>query len=213
MYRFVKQTRVKNMIYGTHNTMTYLKPRKWWMWLFNWTAKCQSETIYKQIEAYKVRMFDMRVRFNGETPILAHGLVEYDDVDALDMNDFLTSYAERNPDEDFYCRVMLENTFMSSDKYPEQIKKFKEFCKALESNAPKNLHYVGGWKKDDFSCVYKFETKQPDMYGNHASCSKYKIVQIWPWIYAKLHNKESHKRGTDKTVLMLDFIQIGYNKH
>lgn len=197
------------MIYGTHNTMTYLPPRKWWMRLINWTAKCQSATLYEQAEKYNVRMFDMRVRFDGDTPILAHGLVEYRTIDAYDMDGFLVSYAEAHPDEEFFCRVMLENTFMSSDVYPEQIEKFKEFCNMLESDSPKNLHYVGGWKKDDFSRVYKFKTQQPDIFGVHSSCSKHKIVHLWPWIYAKLHNKNAHKNGTNKEVLMLDFIQIG----
>ena len=201
------------MIYGTHNTMTYLKPRKWWMWLFNWTAKCQSITLYEQANKYNVRMFDMRVRFRNGRPILAHGLVEYDVVDAWDMDDFLSNYAEQHPNEEFYCRVTLENTFMRENTYWDQIQKFKEFCYLLEINAPKNLHYVGGWQKLDFTKVYSFNTPQPDMYGNHASCSKYKIVQLWPWIYAKLHNKETHKKGTDKQVLMMDFIQMGYDKH
>ncbi|WP_173431811.1 hypothetical protein [Sharpea azabuensis] len=181
--------------------------------MFNWTAKCQSVTIYEQAEKYNVKMFDMRVRFKDGIPILAHGLVEYDLIDAWCMDDFLAEYAETHPKDEFYCRVMLENTFMSKDRYPKQIKAFKDFCKVLETNAPKNLHYVGGWRKDDFTNVYQFKTQQPDMHGSHASCSKHKIVQLWPWIYAKLHNKESHKRGTDKTVLMLDFIQIGYDKH
>ena len=36
------------MLIGSHNSFTYLKPRKWWMRLFTIFAKCQSENIIKQ---------------------------------------------------------------------------------------------------------------------------------------------------------------------
>ena len=36
------------MIKGSHNTMSYLTPRKWWMRLVAPWARCQSKTIDEQ---------------------------------------------------------------------------------------------------------------------------------------------------------------------
>ena len=64
---------------GSHNTMTYLKPHKWWMKLINFTSKCQSKDIEEQYAA-GVRYFDIRVCI-GEHDSLpthyGHGLIRY----------------------------------------------------------------------------------------------------------------------------------------
>ena len=64
---------------GSHNTMTYLKPQKWWMKLINFTSKCQSKDIEEQYAA-GVRYFDIRVCI-GEHDSLpthyGHGLIRY----------------------------------------------------------------------------------------------------------------------------------------
>ncbi|MCI6404172.1 MAG: hypothetical protein MR820_08870, partial [Prevotella sp.] len=63
---------------ASHNSLTYLRPVKWWMRLFNFIAKCQSKTIKEQYEDYKVRMFDFRVDFDKNNNLLVkHGLAVY----------------------------------------------------------------------------------------------------------------------------------------
>ena len=61
------------MIKGSHNSWTYLKPKKWWMYLIRWAAKCQSKNIIEQYNA-GVRCFDLRLKCkeNGDMCI-AHG--------------------------------------------------------------------------------------------------------------------------------------------
>ena len=68
-----------NMILGSHNSWTYLTPKKWWMKLISFTAKCQDYHIYDQYYRYGVRCFDLRVRFNSDgKAIISHGIIEYD---------------------------------------------------------------------------------------------------------------------------------------
>lgn len=77
------------MILGTHNSITYMKPRRWWIRPFAWMAKCQTMTLKQQWDA-GVRCFDFRVRkasFIDSNAYLCHGIAEYDCrlYEALDM--------------------------------------------------------------------------------------------------------------------------------
>lgn len=66
-----------------------------------------------------------------------------------------------------------------------------------------NPTYNGGIK------YFKFKYNTPTSEGCHASwATKCKLDDLWPWLYAKLHNKESRKKGTTKEYLSLDFIEI-----
>ena len=46
---------------ASHNSLSYIKPKKWWEKLINFTSKCQSYDIETQYE-YGVRLFDIRIR-------------------------------------------------------------------------------------------------------------------------------------------------------
>lgn len=98
-------------ILGAHNANTYLRPRKWWMRLINFTSKCQKLTIKEQLE-YGVRYFDFRIRFDEKKIdfINCHGLVEYESsVNALieDISSFC-----RNTKEHVHIRFVYDDTFI-----------------------------------------------------------------------------------------------------
>ena len=62
---------------GSHNSLTYLPCRKWWMYLINQTAKCQNKTLSEQFHD-GVRYFDIRLKWDRkEGWVIAHGLIEY----------------------------------------------------------------------------------------------------------------------------------------
>jgi hypothetical protein len=64
--------------------MTYLKPEKWWMKVFNFMSKCQEVSIEQQYDKYGIRVFDLRIAFDKSTPKFKHGLVTYKgDVEAV----------------------------------------------------------------------------------------------------------------------------------
>ena len=52
------------MILGSHNSWSYLTPRKWWMKLFRFVAQCQDYDIKTQYEQFGVRCFDLRLKFD-----------------------------------------------------------------------------------------------------------------------------------------------------
>lgn len=98
-------------ILGTHNSNTYLKPRKWWMRLINFTSKCQKLPIKKQFE-YGVRYFDFRIRYDKELELFlnCHGLVEY--TTPANQTVFLLSIlASVKETETIYIRFVYDDTF------------------------------------------------------------------------------------------------------
>lgn len=135
---------------GTHNSMTYMKPcggaKTLAMWPF---AKCQSMD-YKEQYDFGVRFYDLRIRFIDGTPYFAHGEVEFCDVDAYTVLDYLNSKG------DCAVNLVLEN---SSKIGTGQNDPFIALCKeSLEKY--KNIHFIGGWAKypDDHPIVFQFDT-------------------------------------------------------
>lgn len=98
-------------ILGAHNANTYLKPRKWWMRLINFTSKCQKLSIEEQFE-HGVRYFDFRIRYDKELGLFlnCHGLVEY--IEHLSYTVYPLSYfAEKIKPEPIYIRFVYDDTF------------------------------------------------------------------------------------------------------
>ena len=54
---------------GSHNSITYATPRKWWMKLFAWAARCQEIPIEEQFKM-GIRLFDFRYKINAKNHIL-----------------------------------------------------------------------------------------------------------------------------------------------
>lgn len=98
-------------ILGAHNANTYLKPRKWWMRLINFTSKCQKLTMNEQLK-YGVRYFDFRIRYDKELGVFrnCHGLVEYNTL--VNQTVLLLSiFAHINETETIYIRFVYDDTF------------------------------------------------------------------------------------------------------
>lgn len=98
-------------ILGAHNANTYLKPRKWWMKLINFTSKCQKLTMNEQLK-YGVRYFDFRIRYDKELGVFrnCHGLVEYNTI--VNQTVLLLSiFAHINETETIYIRFVYDDTF------------------------------------------------------------------------------------------------------
>lgn len=136
---------------GTHNSMTYMKPcgegKMMVMWPF---AKCQSMTYTEQYE-FGVRFFDLRIRFIDGKPFFAHGEVEFCEVDAYTVLDYLN---EKGGCEVNLC---LENTAAIGESQHEA---FKALAKECEEKY-KNIEFCGGWTKypGDHPVIYQFSGK------------------------------------------------------
>ena len=197
---------------ASHNTFTYLTPRKWWMRLLAFTARCQRVSFNEQFEK-GAQMFDLRVRFDeyGHL-VICHGLIEYDD-SCFDFGfalPFLNSKA-REEGIIYYCRVVLES------KHPDHFQKerFRKYCEFLPSAFP-CIRFYGGNDRSDWSCqhpIYDFGTPMPDIDEKHASTTALfprfpRLDDLWPWLYARLFNHRNIKKGTTHDWLMIDFVDI-----
>ena len=196
------------MILGSHNSMSYLPVKQWYLKPFYWVGRCQSKDIEEQYKT-GVKLFDFRIRFEeNNAPVFAHGPMKFKG----DVYEYLTML-NKIAESPVYCRIILEsNSPMKNQEKQEEL--FIEFCKNL-SNYP-NIIPFGGRRKYDWSILYNFGTKEPVLDDKYSSTTNIfggpinkwtaKIDDIWPWLYAKTHNKRLLKYGTDKDVLFIDFV-------
>lgn len=190
------------MILGSHNSWTFVKPLKWWMRILNFTAKCQDKNIIEQYEA-GVRCFDLRLlpstdSFYNE---LTHNRIRYkyrhyklyDDLHYL------------NDKKDCYIRILFDarNKEQSTDYGKD---KFTLYCRCLEANFT-DIKFFGGNSLYDGETLYKFKTPTPTIEGAYGSARKpNSIYAIFPKLYAKFFNKKELNKGTDKNILMIDYV-------
>lgn len=190
------------MILQSHNSWSYIKPKKWWLRPFRFMARCQKASIYSQYYDYDVRSFDLRVRFNkkGEM-VIAHGFFQFD-IDYATLMKHLEFMNEHK------CIVRVLHEARNKKQYTEDsVSRFREFCTAMELKFPDIKFYCGrnlyNW---EFDYKYEYEPSEEAVYS---SVQDPKIIDDWfPWIFARLNNKETYLNGTDKDILAMDFVNI-----
>lgn len=193
---------------GSHNSLSYLPCRKWWMYLINWAAKCQSKTLSEQYHS-GVRYFDIRLKWDDkkEDWVIAHGLIEYKgDIRRIleTLNSLADYYNER-----IYVRFLLEYNKRPDDEATKIIK-LNVFVECMRGRYSNIMYHLVETKWNEKIIEQYIE----DMVLVHAYSSVLGNKRFFwiPYWYAKIHNKESRKtcKNTleDKVnrVLMLDFI-------
>lgn len=190
---------------GSHNSWSYLKPTKWWMRLFAFTAKCQTYDIKTQYNDYGVRMFDLRIRFDEDgSPIICHGLMEY----KYDITDLYSDLNWLDSQEDVTIRYLLElrGNYCNTEEWQrEQFIKFYENAKFLY----RKLNWAEGRDLPDFDRLI-FDIPEVNIVEKYSSVCPPKIIDDWwPWLYAKLHNKKNkEKYKNDNCYLLIDYVNI-----
>lgn len=181
---------------GTHNSMTYLKPKHWWLYPFKFIAQCQDLTIEEQYE-FGIRNFDLRISYTKDGELeFRHGLIAYKG-DVLKTLEYLNSRSEP-----VYVKFWLECT--KEDLRQEELFKFD--CKSFEEQYS-NIKFYGGKSKAK-SNLYNFKNTEPQHNSKFASLQPPLIDDLWPKLYAKLHNKKT-KEKYNTGLLVLDFVEIG----
>lgn len=188
-------------ILGSHNSWSYLPVRKWWMKPIRFMARCQRVDIRRQYEL-GVRCFDLRVRFKNGLLTFAHGIVEYNH----QRRDWMTDMEWLNQQGDVYVRVIHE---VRNRKQSEESLKsvFRLFCDFTSWSYPNIRFWCGRnlytWEKDfDFG-------DDPECEERYASVTPPKLLAWWPWLYARIKNKDILKDGTKKEILLIDFVDLG----
>lgn len=129
------------MMIGTHNTMSYLPPKRWWMRPLRVFARCQKRPIAEQIAA-DAQVFDLRVYNEGGHWCFAHGLVKFKGATLYTTLDVI-------PDGSV-VRIILERC------HGDDAIKFRDLCVWLDSHFD-NLTFIGGRRKRDWALLYDFK--------------------------------------------------------
>lgn len=192
---------MSNYILGSHNSWSYLPPKKWWTKPFAFIAKCQRIDIKRQYEL-GVRCFDLRVKFERGVPTIAHGCMTY----KYNMTQLYEDLSYLNSCGDCVIRILHE-VRNKKDYTDYNVVCFKQFCTNLCKLFPNIKFWCGrnlyNWKVDcDFyykpTCEEKYSSVQPPKW----------IDDWWPFIYAKLHNKKIKETGTTLDILLIDFVDV-----
>ena len=193
-------------IIGTHNTMTYLKPRKWYGWFMIPFARCQRKTLEGQW-ADGARCFDLRVRFEQDgTAYFAHGRMALDiDADPYVIIGKLMDKAS-NENTAIYLRLILEDP----QKTNYGAFYFRQFCKAVDDMRSQyksgNVTLFGGNRKGDWAQIVTFDYVPNLMQyvGSMATDARW-YEKIMPFAYAHRRNK-ANKQNPQGNIAIYDFI-------
>ena len=200
------------MILGSHNSWSFLPPRKWWQKALAFTARCQRLNIQQQYEA-GVRCFDLRLRrINGDWHVV-HNSFDYANFDAPYFDPPFTG-----PDVwkdllwlDFKadCLVRVVHDVRREKDYKEEdVREFMSVCHAIQRDF-KHIKFWCGRNLYNWQVDYAFDF-QPQCTEMYASvCSPHLIDDWFPLLYACRNNawirREDYKPDE---VLLIDFVEI-----
>ena len=199
----------KEKLIGSHNTMSYLKPSNWLLYLgYLISAKCQNKTLVEQIDS-GVRVLDIRVFPEYDKHGITfwrygHGLTKFtkNSPHIYIIANILNEKAKKDK-KPIYMRIILERCKSEYD-----VQKFIELCKFLESNYP-YVEFLGGNRKKDWKKCYTFSSNITDDNVNQPVSSMAEDTRwyekICPWLYAKRMNKVN-KDKLIKGINLFDFI-------
>ena len=195
-----------NNILGSHNTMTYLRPSNWWLWLgHKIVAQCQNKTIEEQFEK-GIRCFDLRVYYdkNYDKFFFSHGMIRYDKkYDIHSVVKTINTLARKNK-SNVYIRLILEHC--ENEYYAI---KFVSLCKYLVSRKYKYIDFIGGNRKGDWKQLYDFANNIHDCDINQFVSSMAQDARWYekfiPRLYAMRMNK-INKNFADNFINLYDFV-------
>ena len=197
-------------VFGSHNTMTYLSPSNWLLYLGHLiVAKCQSKTWEEQINAGS-RVLDIRVfpeydEYNNVIWRYGHGLIKISKSNSPNIYLIAKTLNDKakSTNQDYYMRIILEKCNSETD-----VENFVMLCKSLE-NEFTNVKFLGGNRKGDWRKCYTFSSGITDNNVNQFVSSMAKDAKWYekacPWLYAKRMNK-ANKDKMVNGINLFDFI-------
>lgn len=194
------------MIYGTHNTMSYLRPKNILMYIGYPFAQCQTLSLEQQIEL-GCEYFDFRVRYNdNEVLRFFHGGCEFKSKHTvLYYLDILEEQAQKLRKK-FYVRFWYENNIDNLSDYVKN--RFNHECEVI-GKMYKNLIFEFGFKTP-----YKYSDKNwgKRLVEINEHMTWYNIL-LTPRFWAKKHEpkKFADLQGQDILVSM-DFVEYVIKK-
>ena len=138
---------------------------------------------------------------DGEA-VLAHGIVEY----RYALAQLLQDLRWMNTEGDCMVRVVHEVRTRSQQSESSAVA-FRDFCAMLEATYPA-IRFWCGRNLADWQVDYQFMQPDPSCEELYASVCPPRFDDVWPWLFAWLNNSYIRLQGTDKEVLLIDFIDI-----
>lgn len=194
----------EQIVYGSHNTMTYLPIKNWWLFPGLLIARCQKHNIEEQFKN-GARVFDLRIYFNTKSKQweFAHGLIDFKSKETLYWVVWRLAQLKKTTQDDVYVRIILEKWTSESQCYY-----FSDVCAAYELKYPK-LKFIGGNRKGDWKKLYIFKTDVPDSLNNQWVSSMAEDARwyekAFPFLYARRMNKKNKIKMKEKLNLF-DFV-------
>ena len=180
---------------GSHNTLSYLSPKKWWAWFTIPWSRCQEKNLDWQYFC-GVRYFDIRIRFDkNNVPYACHGLfkVKFNILDLLSLK-----YCN-----DIYIRLLLETSKADS----RQEENFIKLVQCLRKMFP-NIKFIELRRKFDWKRLIEPDCEEPKMIQYVSSMAKDAkwYEKYVPYLYAKRMNKTNLNKEHDNCIVLYDFL-------
>lgn len=204
---------------GSHNTMTYLRPKVFWQRLLPFIGRCQS-VDYKVQHSLGAVGYDLRLFWGDDGKLeYRHGFLRF----SADNIDEVLSYAESN---NIIVRVLLEVRSYNKGligNIDELRSRFKDYCSEIEEKYPSIL-FFGGQESGSGEKLYTFKSDTGDLAIEelHSSVtslfnSNNKFLRIiddlFPIIYSLIKNEKNirayqNNKDKENTYLYVDYIEV-----
>jgi hypothetical protein len=204
---------------GSHNTMTYLRPKVFWQRLLPFVGRCQS-VDYKVQHSLGAVGYDLRLFWDDDGKLeYRHGFLRF----PADNIDEVLSYAESN---NIIVRVLLEVRSYNKplvSNIDELRSRFKAYCSDIEKKYP-SIIFFGGQESGSGEKLYTFKNETSGLVIDelHSSVtSLFKshnkflrmIDDLFPIIYSLIKNEKNinsyrNNKEKDNTYLYVDYVEI-----
>lgn len=204
---------------GSHNTMTYLRPKVFWQRLLPFIGRCQS-VDYKVQHSLGAVGYDLRLFWDSDGQLeYRHGFLRF----SADNIDEVLSYAESN---NIIVRVLLEVRSYNKGligNIDELRSRFKAYCSEIEEKYPSIL-FFGGQESGSGEKLYTFKNETSglvidELHSSVTSLFKSNnkflrmIDDLFPIIYSLIKNEKNirayqNNKDKENTYLYVDYIEV-----
>lgn len=198
------------MIFGSHNSLTYLTPKTLKMKLLNFHYKCQNKNLIDQIKS-GVHVLDIKVRFDEENNLyVTNG--KWESKNRYIFDDFIniildTIHIHRIDNDDMYIYLTLD----TDDVFLRQEINFIQFVNKFKNKiGDDNIFLMGGHRSCDNEKIIltiNDELIVEPIAGVDKRTRLYE--RICPRWFAKRMNETNKKmwgRVTEKTICLFDYV-------
>lgn len=204
---------------GSHNTMTYLRPKVFWQRLLPFVGRCQS-VDYKVQHSLGAVGYDLRLFWDDDGKLeYRHGFLRF----PADNIDEVLSYAESN---NIIVRVLLEARSYNKpliSNIDELRSRFKAYCSEIEEKYP-SIIFFGGQESGSGEKLYTFKndtgnlaieelhSSVTSLFKSHNKFLRM-IDDLFPIIYSLIKNEKNirayqNNKDKENTYLYVDYVEV-----